>query len=168
MRSWSLYMVSAAASLSAVLSLVLLFSMSLYFYQGDFFGIASARNPSRGMEVLLYLIPLLFLLAFFSYFLIFSILKKPKAVIETAQMFKVTIFIFLLILSCLFLILCLEGTLYRFLEMLAYFCIVYALLLVPIFIGLMTGNTLYLYLSRVCLKREWWLKLKYHQLKRLR
>ncbi|BCX75402.1 MULTISPECIES: hypothetical protein [Acinetobacter] len=78
MRSWSLYMVSAAASLSAVLSLVVPFSMSLYFYQGDFFGIASERNPSRGMEVLLYLTPLLFLLAFFSYLLIFNILKKPK------------------------------------------------------------------------------------------
>lgn len=153
MRSWSLYMVSAAASLSAVLSLVVPFRMSLYFYQGDFLGIASERNPSRGMEVLLYLTPLLFLLAFFSYLLIFSILKKPKAVIETAQMFKVTIFIFLLILSCLFLILCLEGTLYRFLEMLAYVCIAYALLLIPIFIGLMAGNTLYLYLSRIYLKR---------------
>lgn len=153
MRSWSLYMVSAAASLSAVLSLVVPFSMSLYFYPGDFFGIASERNPSRGMEVFLYFTLLLFLLAFFSYLLIFNILKKPKAVIETAQMFKVTIFIFLLILSCLFLILCLEGTLYRFLEMLAYLCIAYALLLIPIFIGLMAGNTLYLYLSRIYLKR---------------
>lgn len=153
MRSWYLYVVSAAASLSAVLSLVVPFSLLLYFYQGDFFGIASERNPSRGMEVLLYLTPLLFLLAFFSYLLIFSILKKPKAVIETAQMFKVNIFIFLLILSCLFLILCLEGTLYRFLEMLAYVCIAYALLLIPIFIGLMAGNTLYLYLSRIYLKR---------------
>lgn len=153
MRSWYLYMVSAAASLSAVLSLVVPFSMSLYFYHGDLLSIVSERNPSRGMEVLLYLTPLLFLLAFFSYLLIFSILKKPKAVIETAQMFKVTIFIFLLILSCLFLILCLEGTLYRFLEMLAYLCIAYALLLIPIFIGLMAGNTLYLYLSRIYLKR---------------
>lgn len=168
MRSWYLYMVSAAASLSAVLSLVVPFSMSLYFYQGDFLGIASERNSSRGMEVLLYLTPLLFLLAFFSYLLFFSILKKPKAVIETAQMLKVTVFTFLFILSCLFLILSLEGTLYRFIEILAYFCIAYALLLVPIFIGLMTGNTLYLYLSRACLKRKWWLKLKYHQLKRLR
>jgi hypothetical protein len=98
------------------------------------------------MEVLLYLTPLLFLLAFFSYFLIFSILKKPKAVIETAQMFKVTIFIFMLILSCLFLILCLDGALYRFIEMLAYVCIAYALLLIPIFIGLITGNKIFLYL----------------------
>lgn len=153
MRSWSLYMVSAAASLSAVLSLVVPFSMSLYFYQGDFLGIASERNPSRGMEVFLYFTPLLFLLAFFSYLLIFSILKKPKAVIEIAQMLKVTGFIFLFILSCLFLILCLEGTLYCFLEMLAYLCIAYALLLIPIFIGLMAGNTLYLYLSRIYLKR---------------
>lgn len=153
MRSWSLYMVSAAASLSAVLSLVVPFSMSLYFYQGDFLGIASERNPSRGMEVFFYFTPLLFLLAFFSYLLIFSILKKPKAVIEIAQMHKVTGFIFLFILSCLFLILCLEGTLYRFLEMLAYLCIAYALLLIPIFIGLMAGNTLYLYLSRIYLKR---------------
>lgn len=168
MRSWYLYVVSAAASLSAVLSLVVPFSLLLYFYQGDFLGIASERNSSRGMEVLLYLTPLLFLLAFFSYLLFFSILKKPKAVIETAQMLKVTVFTFLFILSCLFLILSLEGTLYRFIEILAYFCIAYALLLVPIFIGLMTGNTLYLYLSRVCLKREWCLKLKYHQLKRLR
>lgn len=153
MRSWYLYMVSAAASLSAVLSLVVPFSLLLYFYQGDFLGIASERNSSRGMEVLLYLTPLLFLLAFFSYLLFFSILKKPKAVIETAQMLKVTVFTFLFILSCLFLILSLEGTLYRFIEILAYFCIAYALLLVPIFIGLMTGNTLYLYFSRIYLKR---------------
>lgn len=153
MRSWYLYMVSAAPSLSAVLSLVVPFSMSLYFYQGDFLGIASERNPSRGMEVFFYFTPLLFLLAFFSYLLIFSILKKPKAVIEIAQMLKVTGFIFLFILSCLFLILCLEGTLYRFLEMLPYLCIAYALLLIPIFIGLMAGNTLYLYLSRIYLKR---------------
>ncbi|MEN8370073.1 hypothetical protein, partial [Acinetobacter bereziniae] len=133
--------------------LVVPFSMSLYFYQGDFLGIASERNPSRGMEVFLYFTPLLFLLAFFSYLLIFSILKKSKAVIEIAQMLKVTGFIFLFIVSCLFLILCLEGTLYRFLEMLAYLCIAYALLLIPIFIGLMAGNTLYLYLSRIYLKR---------------
>lgn len=94
MRSWYLYMVSAAASLSAVLSLVVPFSMSLYFYQGDLLSIVSERNPSRGMEVFLYFTPLLFLLAFFSYLLIFSILKKPKAVIEIAQMLKVTGFIF--------------------------------------------------------------------------
>ena len=149
MRSWYLYVVSAAASLSAVLSLVVPFSLLLYFYQGDLLSIVSERNSSRGMKVVLYLTPFLFVLALFSYLLIFSVLKKPKAVIEIAQMLKVTGFIFLFILSCLFLILCLEGTLYRFLEMLPYLCIAYALLLIPIFIGLMAGNTLYLYLSRI-------------------
>jgi len=94
MRSWYLYVVSAAASLSAVLSLVVPFSLLLYFYQGDLLSIVSERNSSRGMKVVLYLTPFLFVLALFSYLLIFSVLKKPKAVIEIAQMLKVTGFIF--------------------------------------------------------------------------
>ncbi len=44
MRSWYLYVVSVAASLSAVLSLVVPFSLLLYFYQGDLLSIVSERN----------------------------------------------------------------------------------------------------------------------------
>ena len=148
MRSWYVFVVSAFASLAAVLSLVVPFCLFLYFYQGDLFISASERTSSRGMEVVLYLTPFLLLVGFFSYAVIFKVFKAPQKIIETTQIIKSITLIFIMMLSFLFLVLCLDGALSSFIEALSYLLFVYLLLLLPFCIGLVLGNAIYFILYR--------------------
>lgn len=151
MRSWYVFVASAFASLAAVLSLVVPFCLFLYFYQGDLFISASERTSSRGMEVVLYLTPFLLLVGFFSYtviFKVFKVFKVPQKIIETTQIIKSITLIFIMMLSFLFLVLCLDGALSNFIEALSYLIFVYLLLLLPFCIGLVLGNAVYFILCR--------------------
>ena len=144
MRSWRLFFSSVVASVVSVFILVVPFCLFLHFYQGDLFVTASARDSSRGVEVMMYLTPFLLLSAFFSYLIVFRVLKAPSEVIETHQIMKVTLAIFSVLVALLFLVLFLDGVLYSFIEVFSYFFMVYTLLLIPLIAGLMAGNAVYL------------------------
>ncbi|MFW1737387.1 hypothetical protein ACG94V_20480 [Acinetobacter sp. ULE_I001] len=148
MRSWYVFVASAIASLAAVLSLVVPFCFFLYFYQGDLFISASERSPTQGIQVVFYLTPFFLLVGCFSYTVIFKVFKAPQKIIETTQIIKSITLIFIMMLSFLFLVLCLDGALYSFIEVLSYLILVYLLLLLPFCIGLSFGNAVYLILNK--------------------
>ena len=148
MRSWALFFSAIFASLSSVLSLVVPFCSLLHFYHGNLFVVASERISSRGIEVILYLTPFLIFVGFFVFFIILGSLKAPSKVFEIKQIFKVIVIIVLSWFSLIFLIQLLDGMINNVLESLAFGMIGLFIILPPLIVGLMSGNTMYLIVNK--------------------
>lgn len=148
MRSWALFFSAIFASLSSVLSLVVQFCSLLHFYHGNLFVVASERISSRGIEVMLYLTPFLIFFAFIIFLIILSGLKVPNKVFEINQIFKVIIIIALTWLSLIFFIQFLDGMINDVLESLAFGVIGLFIILPPLIVGLISGNTMYLIVNK--------------------
>ncbi|MFW2160189.1 hypothetical protein ACG93T_02140 [Acinetobacter beijerinckii] len=101
MRSWSLVCASLSASLVSVFSFVIPFCLFLNFRQNHLIHVVS-----DGMEVMIYLTPILLILAFIFYLIVLAILKLPKQIFDLLQFLKISFVIFiawtLLVLTILF------------------------------------------------------------------
>jgi hypothetical protein len=76
MRSWSLVCASCSASLVSVLSFVIPFCLFLNYRQNHLIHVVS-----DGMEVMMYLTPILIVLAFIFYLIVFAVLKLPTQIL---------------------------------------------------------------------------------------
>ena len=148
MRSWALFFSAIFASLSSVLSLVVPFCSLLHFYHGNLFVVASERLSSRGIEVMLYLIPFLMLFAFIIFLIILSSLKAPSKVLEIKQILKVIVIIALSWFGLIFLIQFLDGMINDVLESLAFGVIGLVIIFPPLIVGLVSGNSMYLIVNK--------------------
>lgn len=101
MRSWSLVCASCSASFISVLSFVIPFCLFLNYRQNHLIHVVS-----DGMEVMMYLTPILVILAFMFYLIVFAVLKLPTQIFDLYQFLKISFLIFiawlLLILTILF------------------------------------------------------------------
>ncbi len=76
MRSWSLVFSSVSASIVSVLSFVIPFCLFLNYRQNHLIHVVS-----DGMEVMIYVTPILLILAFIFYLIVLAILKLPKQIL---------------------------------------------------------------------------------------
>ena len=101
MRSWSLVFSSVSASFISVLSFVIPFCLFLNYRQNHLIHVVS-----DGMEVMMYLTPILLILAFIFYLIVLAILKLPTQIFDLLQFLKISLVIFiawtLLVLTILF------------------------------------------------------------------
>ena len=88
MRSWSLVCASLSASLVSVFSFVIPFCLFLNFRQNHLIHVVS-----DGMEVMMYLTPILIILAFMFYLIVFAVLKLPTQVFDVFQFLKISLVI---------------------------------------------------------------------------
>ena len=101
MRSWSLVFSSVSASLVSVFSFVIPFCLFLNYRQNHLLHVVS-----DGMEVMMYLTPILIVLAFIFYLIVFAVLKLPTQIFDSYQFLKISFVILvawaLLVLTILF------------------------------------------------------------------
>jgi hypothetical protein len=101
MRSWSLVFSSVSASLVSVFSFVIPFCLFLNYRQNHLIHVVS-----DGMEVMMYLTPILIVLAFIFYLIVFAVLKLPTQIFDLLQFLKISFVILiawaLLVLMILF------------------------------------------------------------------
>lgn len=88
MRSWSLVCASFSASLVSVFSFVIPFCLFLNFRQNHLIHVVS-----DGMEVMMYLTPILLILAFMFYLIVFAVLKLPMQIFDLLQFLKISLII---------------------------------------------------------------------------
>ncbi|ENW99403.1 hypothetical protein F900_02569 [Acinetobacter modestus] len=88
MRSWSLVCASLSASLVSVFSFVIPFCLFLNFRQNHLIHVVS-----DGMEVMMYLTPILLILAFIFYLIVFAVLKLPTQIFDLLQFLKISLVI---------------------------------------------------------------------------
>ena len=84
MRSWSLVFSSASARLVSVFSFVIPFCLFLNYRQNHLLHVVS-----DGMEVMMYLTPILIVLAFIFYLIVFAVLKLPTQIFDSYQFLKI-------------------------------------------------------------------------------
>lgn len=101
MRSWSLVFSSVSASLVSVFSFVIPFCLFLNYRQNHLLHVVS-----DGMDVMMYLTPILIVLAFIFYLIVFAVLKLPTQIFDLYQFLKISFVILiawiLLVLTILF------------------------------------------------------------------
>ena len=85
MRSWSLFCASSCASLVSVFSFVIPFCLFLNFRRNHLIHVVS-----DGMEVMMYLTPILIILAFIFYLIVLALLKRPTKIFDLSQFFKIS------------------------------------------------------------------------------
>jgi len=90
MRSWSLVCASCSASFISVLSFVIPFCLFLNYRQNHLIHVVS-----DGMEVMMYLTPILIVLAFIFYLIVFAVLKLPNQIFDLYQFLKISFVIFI-------------------------------------------------------------------------
>ena len=88
MRSWSLVCASLSASLVSVFSFVIPFCLFLNYRQNHLIHVVS-----DGMEVMMYLTPILLILAFIFYLIVFAVLKLPTQIFDLLQFLKISLVI---------------------------------------------------------------------------
>ena len=152
MRSWNLFFSAIFASMISVLSVVMPFCLFLKFYHGNLFVVASERMSSRGIEVMLYLTPFLLFTAFICFWIVFRCLPVPKKIIETNHMLKVIITLGLNWFGLILFFQFLDGRIYDVVETLTFGIVSFIILLVPLMVGLLSGNIMYLLIDKRILK----------------
>lgn len=88
MRSWSLVCASLSASLVSVFSFVIPFCLFLNYRQNHLIHVVS-----DGMEVMMYLTPILIVLVFICYLIVLAILKLPTQIFDVFQFLKISLVI---------------------------------------------------------------------------
>lgn len=149
MRSWTLFFSAIFASVVSVFSLVIPFCLFLSFYHGDLFVAASERTAYRGIEVILYLTPFLVLMAFISYWLIFRFLNAPQKLFEIQRFLKVFRLFALVWFILIFLFQFLDGRMGEIVESLLFGIISLSIFLIPLLIGIWSGNYMFLNIRKM-------------------
>lgn len=103
MRSWSLVFSSVSASLVSVFSFVIPFCLFLNYRQNHLLHVVS-----DGMEVMMYLTPILIVLAFIFYLIVFAVLKLPTQIFDSYQFLKIS-FVILVVWALLVLMILFED-----------------------------------------------------------
>ena len=85
MRSWSLVCASLSASIVSVFSFVIPCCLFLNYRQNYLIHVVS-----DGMEVMMYLTPILLILAFIFYLIVFAVLKLPTQIFDLLQFLKIS------------------------------------------------------------------------------
>ncbi|MEG0483384.1 MAG: hypothetical protein RR575_12745 [Acinetobacter sp.] len=148
MRSWSLFFSVIFASLTSVLSLVIPLCLFLRSYNAHLLITTSERIPSRGIEMTFYLTPFLMLFAFFVYLIILSALNAPKKILEIKAIFKVVLIVALTWFGLIFLFQFLDGMINDISESLHFGIIGFVIMLVPLIVGLVSGNVVYFIVNK--------------------
>lgn len=148
MRSWSLFLSSMFASVGSVLSLVIPFCLFLNFYHGDLFVSASDRSAQRGIEVIVYLTPMLILIGFMCFSCIFRLFASPIKIFEPQKIFKLFYKLGFIWFGLIFFFQFLDGRMAELSESLYFGLIGFIILIIPLFIGVITGHFLYLYIGK--------------------
>ncbi|MCH7336224.1 hypothetical protein [Acinetobacter sp. NIPH 2699] len=89
MRSWTLVCAALSASLVSVLSFVIPLCLYLNFQQSHLIHVVS-----NGMEVMIYLTPLLMFFTFICYLIVFAVVKLPTQIFDLSQLLKVSLIFF--------------------------------------------------------------------------
>jgi hypothetical protein len=144
MRSWSLVCASCSASFISVLSFVIPFCLLLNYRQNHLIHVVS-----DGMEVMMYLTPILLILAFIFYLIVLAVLKLPKQIFDLLQFLKISFVIFiawtLLVLTILF-----EDQVNQIdFSTLKIGIMMYFMMLPILALGCMSANSFYFVMSKV-------------------
>ena len=148
MRSWTLFFSAIFASVMAVSSLVIPFCLFLNFYHGDLFVAASDRTAQRGIEVMLYLTPILMLMAFITFCLVFRLLKTPHKIFEIHRFLKVMHVFAMIWFGLIFFFQFLDGRMGEIIESVLFGIISLSIFSIPLLIGIWSGNAVYLILIK--------------------
>lgn len=148
MRYWSLLFSTLCASIVSVLSLVLPFCLFLNVYHGDLFVAASERSAQRGIEVMLYLAPILTFFAWICFYCIFRLSSVPIKFFEFKKFLKLLYRLGLVWFSLIFFFQFLDGRMADILESLVFGSVTLFIATIPLSIGILAGNYCYLKLMK--------------------
>lgn len=149
MRSWTLLFSAIFASVMAISSLVIPFCLFLNFYHGDLFVVASERTAQRGIEVMVYLTPILILMAFICFWLMFRLLQTPNKIIEFQRFLKVMRIFAMIWFLLIFLFQFLDGRMGEIIESVLFGVISLSIFSIPLLIGIWSGNAMYLMIKKM-------------------
>ncbi|ENX34460.1 hypothetical protein F889_01742 [Acinetobacter colistiniresistens] len=143
MRSWHLLCASFCASVASVFSFVIPYCLFLNFQQNHLFHVVS-----NGMEVMLYLTPILIVFAFICYAILFAILKLPTKIFDLVQFFKISL-IFFIAWMCLVLLILFEDQVNGFdFETLAMSLFIFVAVLPVLAVGCISANMCYVLICK--------------------
>ena len=148
MRSWSFFLSSMVASGGSVRSLVIPFCLFFNVYRGDLFVSASDRSAKPGIEVIVYLTPMLILIGFVCFSCIFRLFTSPLKIFEPQKIFKLFYKLGFIWFGLIFFFQFLDGRMAELSESLYFGLIGFIILIIPLFIGVITGHFLYLYIGK--------------------
>ncbi|MEN4983834.1 hypothetical protein [Acinetobacter modestus] len=148
MRSWSLVCASLSASLVSVFSFVIPFCLSLNFRQNHLIHVVS-----DGMEVMMYLTPILIVLAFIFYLIVLAILKLPKQIFDLLQFLKISFVIFIAWTLLVLMILFEDQVNHIDFSTLKIGVVVYFMMLPILALGCMGANSCYFVIDRKVYKK---------------
>ena len=144
MRSWSLLLSSIFASVISVHSLEIPFCLFLNFYHGDLFVSASDRSAQRGIEVIVYLTPMLILIGFMCFSCIFRLFASPIKIFEPQKIFKLFYKLGFIWFGLIFFFQFLDGRMAEVQESLRFGLVSFVILAIPLLIGVLSGHFFYL------------------------
>lgn len=143
MRSWSLVCASCSASFISVLSFVIPFCLFLNYRQNHLIHVVS-----DGMEVMMYLTPILIILAFMFYLIVFAVLKLPTQVFDVFQFLKIS-FVILIAWTFLVAMILFEDQVYQIdFSTLKIGVLMYFIMLPILVLGCMSANSCYFLMSK--------------------
>jgi len=143
MRSWSLVCASCSASFISVLSFVIPFCLFLNYRQNHLIHVVS-----DGMEVMMYLTPILLILAFMFYLIVLGVLKLPKQIFDLLQFLKIS-FVILIAWTFLVAMILFEDQVYQIdFSTLKIGVLMYFIILPILVLGCMSANSCYFLMSK--------------------
>ncbi|OJU96356.1 MAG: hypothetical protein BGO19_07570 [Acinetobacter sp. 38-8] len=143
MRSWSLVCASCSASFISVLSFVIPFCLFLNYRQNHLIHVVS-----DGMEIMMYLTPILIVLAFIFYLIVFAVLKLPTHIFDLYQFLKIS-FVILIAWTLLVSMILFEDQVNQIdFSTLKIGILMYFMMLPILALGCMSANSCYFVVSR--------------------
>nr|WP_314369338.1 hypothetical protein [uncultured Acinetobacter sp.] len=143
MRSWYLLGASLSASLGSVFSFIIPYCLFLNFQQNHLFHVVS-----NAMQVMLYLIPFLIVLAFIFYVIVLSILKLPRKIFDVRQFLKISL-VFFTGWMCLMLMILFEDQVNTFdVETFAMSLFIFLAVLPVLAVGCISANSCYVLMCK--------------------
>lgn len=143
MRSWSLVFSSVSASIVSVFSFLIPFCLFLNFRQNHLIHVVS-----DGMEVMMYLTPILIILAFMFYLIVLAILKLPTQIFDVFQFLKISLVI-LIAWTFLVAMILFEDQVYQIdFSTLKIGVLMYFIMLPILVLGCMSANSCYFLMSK--------------------
>ena len=143
MRSWSLVCASLSASIVSVFSFVIPFCLFLNVRQNHLIHVVS-----DGMEVMMYLTPILIIFAFMFYLIVFAILKLPSKIFDLGQFLKVSLVFFTGWISLVLMILFEDQVKQIDFSALKIGILMYFMMLPILVLGCMSANSCYFLMSK--------------------
>lgn len=148
MRSWSLVCASCSASFISVLSFVIPFCLFLNYRQNHLIHVVS-----DGMEVMMYLTPILLILTFMFYLIVLAVLKLPKQIFDLLQFLKISFVIFIAWTLLVLTVLCEDQVNQIDFSTLKIGIMMYFMMLPILALGCMSANSCYFVIDRKVYKK---------------